>query len=413
MFTTLYGLAGRVAAPGLKRLYLPRRLAAGKEEPRRLAERFGAATLPRPPGRLVWIHAASVGETLSVLPVVAALADSAEVLLTTGTVTSARLAADRLPARARHQFIPLDVPGWVQNFLDHWRPDVAVFVESELWPGILTAVDSRGIPRLLINARMSATSAKRWKRTGKIAHRLLGGFRYIHAQSANDAASLAALGMTDVKEWGNLKFFGPVLPADAAALAAVLALAPAPLWLAASTHVGEEEIVIAAHGLLLERFAALITIIAPRHPERGAGIAALAGRYPVALRSRGEAPRSGGLYVADTLGELGLFYRAAPFAFVGNSLAGFGGHNVIEPARLGRAVIAGPHLENFTEGAARLRAAGALREITDAASLAAAVGDWLDDPAAASAAGAAAQAAFADSAELPARLSALILDCAL
>jgi 3-deoxy-D-manno-octulosonic-acid transferase len=412
MLMGLYGAAGRLAAPGL-RLMVARRLKAGKEVRGRLGERYGIASLPRPTGRLVWLHAASVGETLSVLPVIAALAGHAQVLLTTGTVTSAQLAAERLPAHARHQFVPLDVPGWVARFLNHWKPDCAVFVESELWPGLLGAIDARGIPRLLINARMSAASTKRWNYLPAAARRLLAGFRIIHAQSDADARNLAALGMTDVQAWGNLKLCGPVLPADDTALAALRALAPAPLWLAASTHPGEEEIVIAAHRLLLAHLPNLLTIIVPRHPARGVAVAALADGLKVALRSKSAAPAAGGVYVADTLGELGLFYRLAPFAFVGNSLVGFGGHNPIEPARLGRAVIAGPHLENFAEAAAALRAAGALREVTDAASLAAAVQAWLADPAGAAAAGAAAAAAFAGMDDLPGRIATLILETAL
>jgi len=412
MLMGLYGAAGRLASPGL-RLMLARRRQAGKEVPARLGERYGITPLPRPAGRLVWLHAASVGETLSVLPVIAALAGRAEVLLTTGTVTSAQLAGERLPGHARHQFAPLDVPRWVARFLNHWKPDCAVFVESELWPGLLGAIDARGIPRLLINARMSAASTKRWKYLPGAARRVLAGFRIIHAQSDADARNLAALGMTDVQVWGNLKFHGPVLPADDAALAALRALLPTPLWLAASTHAGEEEIVIAAHRLLLAALPGVLTIIVPRHPARGAAVAALADGLQVALRSENAAPAAGGLYIADTLGELGLFYRLAPFAFVGNSLVGFGGHNLIEPARLGRAVIAGPHLENFSEAADALRAASALREVTDAASLAAAVQDWLADPAGAAAAGATAAEAFAGVDDLPGRIANLILETAL
>jgi 3-deoxy-D-manno-octulosonic-acid transferase len=405
MLATLYGAAGRLAAPGL-RLLLARRVRAGKELPARLAERYGVASSPRPPGKLVWLHAASVGETMSILPVIAALAGDAEVLLTTGTLTSAALAAERLPVHARHQFVPLDVPDWINRFLNHWKPDCAVFVESELWPGLLGAIDARAIPRLLINARMSARSAKRWRVLPGAARRLLGGFRLVHAQSAADAANFVALGVDDVKSWGNLKFCSPALPADEAALAELRAIMPEPLWLAASTHPGEEAIVIAAHQILLAEFPDLLTIIVPRHPDRGPEIAALAaGR----LRSRRELPGAGGIYVADTLGELGLFYRLAPFVFIGNSLPGCcGGHNVIEPARLARAVIAGPHLENFAEAAFLLRAAGALVEVADATGLAAAVRRWLANPAAAAAAGEAGAAAFAGTEDLAARLAAKI-----
>ena len=405
----IYRLAGRAAAPWLRRM-LRKRVTRDKEMPERLDERFGVTEALRPAGRLIWFHAASVGETLSVLPVIEALAGQCEVLLTTGTVTSARLAAARLPSHARHQFVPLDVPEWVQKFLAHWRPDAAVFVESELWPGMLDACDARGIPRLLINARMSARSARRWARMGGMAQRVLAPFRWIHAQSAGDAANLAALGMRDVLEWGNLKFFAAVLPVDAAALAAFRAQAPGPLFLAASTHPGEEALVVAAHEILRAAHPTLVSVIVPRHPERGAEVAMLAD---APRRSLGQAPVAGRVYVADTLGELGLFFRAAPFAFIGNSLVGFGGHNVIEPALLARPVISGPHVENFLEAAARLKAAGALVEVVDATALAEAAGAWLAHPAAAAKAGEAGRAAFAREGDLPARLAALILDSAL
>jgi 3-deoxy-D-manno-octulosonic-acid transferase len=404
-----YRLAGRLAAPYLRR-FLRQRAARGKEIPVRLPERYGVTQVPRPAGRLVWVHAASVGETMSVLPVIQALGGRAEVLLTTGTVTSANLAAARLPAFARHQFVPLDVPGWGKRFLDHWRPDVAVFVESELWPGLLTECDRRNIPRLLINARISPTSARNWRRVPRLTRRILAPFRHVHAQSASDAENFRRLGLRDVLEWGNLKFFTPPLPVDEDGLAAFRSQLPMPLWLAASTHPGEEEIILQAHRALLAAFPDLVTIIVPRHPERGGDIAALAGNAP--RRSSGEAPRAGHIYVADTLGELGLFFRATPFAFIGNSLVGYGGHNLIEPAQLGRPVITGPHNENFLQAAARLRAAQALIEVADWASLTAAVRSWLREPDAAEAAGRRAAAALRTAEDLPLRLADLILEAA-
>ncbi len=412
----LYGAAGWVARPALRRL-LRRRVGAAKELPERLGERYGAATLPRPPGRLLWLHAASVGETMSVLPVIGALVADAEVLLTTGTATSAALAAARLPAGARHQFVPLDVAPWVARFLDHWRPDAAAFVESEIWPAMLAGLDARHIPRLLINARLSRRSARRWSRLPGLARRLLGGFRHIHAQSAEDAASLRSLGIGPALLWGNLKFAAPALPADPAALAAWRGMLPGPVWLAASTHPGEETPVLQAHRQLAARHPGLVTVIAPRHPARGAEIAALAsglasglaGGLAVARRAAGEQPRPGGVYIADTLGDLGLFYRLAAFAFIGGSLVRHGGQNVIEPARLGCPVLVGPHTENFIAATACLAAAGGLRRVAAPAELAAAALDWLDHPAAARRAGAAAAAAFEDCAELPERLARLIL----
>jgi 3-deoxy-D-manno-octulosonic-acid transferase len=406
---TAYRLAGRLAAPYLRR-FLHRRATRGKEILLRLPERYGITQAPRPAGKLVWLHAASVGETMSVLPVIQALAGKAEVLLTTGTVTSANLAAARLPAFARHQFVPLDVPGWAKTFLDHWRPDVAVFVESELWPGLLTECDRRNIPRLLINARISASSARNWGRAPFLARRVLAPFRHVHAQSAGDAENFRRLGLRDVLEWGNLKFFTLPLPVDEDTLAAFRRQVPTPLWLAASTHPGEEEIILQAHRALLAEFPGLVTIIVPRHPERGAEIAQLAGNAP--RRALGETPQAGGIYVADTLGELGLFFRAAPFAFIGNSLVGYGGHNLIEPAQLGRPVITGLRNENFLQAATLLRAAKALVEVTDAASLTEGVRRWLRQPDEAEAAGQRAAATLHTAEDLPLRLADLILEAA-
>ncbi len=404
-----YELAGR-AASGLLRRQLARRVLRGKEIAARLPERTGIATLARPEGRLVWFHAASVGETLSLLPVIAALGPRANVLLTTGTVTSAALAAERLPANARHQFTPLDVAPWAERFLAHWRPDIAVFVESEIWPATLRLLDARGIPRLLINASMSARSARNWRLAGGLIRDLLGGFQAVHAQSPQDAANLRRLGAKNLLEWGNVKFSAPVLPVDTAALAAMQQAMPGPGWLAASTHPGEEEIVIAAHRRLLAEWPDVTTVIVPRHPARGAEIAKLAGEIPVALRSAGQPPVPGAVYIADTLGELGLFYRLAPFALVGGSLVAIGGHNITEAARLGVAVICGPYTQEIAELVQRMKAFDAMLEISDAQSLAAAVQGWLANPEAAAAAGARARLAFDGLEDLPARLAELILE---
>jgi len=406
MMLRLYATATSLAAPILRRM-LRARAARGKEIAARLPEREGLTALPRPPGRLVWVHAASVGETMSVLPVLRELASQVPVLLTTGTVTSAKLAAERLPAGALHQFVPLDVPAWVNRFLDHWRPAAAVFVESEIWPNLLRGCDARGIKRVLLNGRISARSTSNWRHVPGLARRLLGGFAAIHAQSAGDAANFRTLGAPNVLEWGNLKFFAAPLPVDDAALVALKAQIPGPVWLAASTHPGEEAIIGTAHDTLAAAYPELVTIIAPRHPERGAEVTALCGNAP--RRSLGEAPVAGRIYVADTLGELGLLFRLAPFAFIGNSLAGFGGHNIIEPALLARPAITGPHNENFAEAAERLAAAGALVQVEDAGGLAEAVRAWLAAPEAAREAGERAASCFVDAAHLPARLAQLVL----
>lgn len=382
----VYGALGALAEPVLP-LVLERRARAGKEDPQRLGERLGRPSLPRPDGRLVWLHAASVGESLSLLPLLEALLRArpdVAALVTTGTVTSARLLRCRLPAGALHQFVPLDAPGPIQRFLNHWRPDLVAFCESELWPGWLGAIHARGIPAALINARMSPRSFRRWRRMRPIAAALLRCFAVCLAQSADDARRLEALTGRPVAVPGNLKDAAAPLPVDPAALAAWRAqTAGRPVWLAASTHPGEEAAVLAAHRALAPRHPGLLTVIVPRHPERGASIAALAQEQGLEVARRAlDQPPSGSTqaYVADTLGELGLFYRAALLTLVGGSLVRHGGQNPLEPARLGCPIVIGPNSWNFAAILERLRAAGAAMEIADATALPDAVDRLLGDP---------------------------------
>jgi 3-deoxy-D-manno-octulosonic-acid transferase len=412
----LWAVAATLAAPGLL-VWLRLRLRRGKELPGRLAERRGRDATPRPPGTLLWLHAASVGETVSMLPVLAALrarAPALTVLVTTGTVTSAALLARRLDpgAAVLHRFVPLDVPAWAARFLDHWRPDAAGFVESELWPNLLAACAARRIPLMLVNARLSARSHAGWARVPGFARRLLGGFAVIQAQTAADADRLRSLGARRVTAPGDLKRAAPALPADADTLAAFRTLlAGRPVWLAASTHPGEEALVFAVHRRLAPNHPGLLTIVAPRHPERGARLAAEAPAE-LALARRGAAappPGGAGVFLADTLGEMGLWYRLARIAFVGRSLLAPGGGNPLEPARLGCAVAVGPHTGNFPSQVAELSAAGALVRVADADALA----DWVDamlrDPAACAAIGERGAACASRHAELPDRTAATLL----
>jgi 3-deoxy-D-manno-octulosonic-acid transferase len=414
----LYAGAASLAAPAL-RLMLRRRLRAGREIAARLPERWGADPAPRPPGRLLWLHGASVGEALSILPVLPLLTAQApdlSLLLTTGTVTSAALTDRRLielglAERARHRFVPLDVPAWIARFLDHWRPDAAGFIEQEVWPNTLSACARRGIPLVLLNARLSARSAARWQRLGSAARTVFGRFERVLAQSAADAERFAALGARRVSTPGNLKFAAAPLPVDTAELDRLRGLlAGRPVWLAASTHPGEEPPVLDAHARLAASRPGLLTMVVPRHPARGAGIAALCAAWPTTRRAAGQdPPTQSGVWIADTMGELGLFYRLAPLAFIGGSLVAHGGQNPLEAARLGCALAAGPHMANFLDMERLLRAAGALAPVTDAASLAAWAGALLDDPPRRAAIGQAArQAAAADDA-LPALVAATLL----
>ncbi len=371
MMLGLYRAATTLAGPAV-RAYLMRRRARGKEDPERFTERLGQAGRARPDGPVVWIHAASVGESVSVLPVIERLCGGnrdLSVLLTTGTVTSARLMADRLPEQAFHQFVPVDRPTYVRRFLDHWRPDLAIWMESEFWPNLIVDCGSRGTPMLLLNGRVSDRSWARWRRHPHLIGELLSRFALCLGQSPLDAERLAGLGAPQAKYVGNLKYAAAPLPADDQDLAALTGVLGArPRWVAASTHAGEEEICARVHRRLRERHPDLLTILAPRHPERGAAIAKIlaAERHLVARRSLGEAlaPETD-IYLADTLGELGLLYRLGHVAFIGKSLVPGGGQNPLEAARLSRPVIFGPHMDNFTEIASRLIEEGGAQRVAD------------------------------------------------
>jgi 3-deoxy-D-manno-octulosonic-acid transferase len=374
-----------LAPPALK-LLLKRRLARGKEDAARLGERMGIAARARPEGGLVWLHAASVGESLSTLPLierVLARLPEAQVLVTTGTVTSAKLMAERLPARAFHQFVPLDAAPWVARFLDHWRPDLALWIESELWPNLLRQTAARGIPVALVNARITEHSFRGWKRWPGAARDLLGAFRQVLAQSETYAERFRALGAADVAVAGTLKFAAAPLPADEAKLAALrAAIGSRRVWLAASIHPGEEGAVAEAQ-LLLKRAGGALAVVVPRHPNKGAAMtdAIRARGLKVALRSAGALPGADtAVYVADTLGELGLFYRVAQLALVGGSLIPHGGQNPIEPALFGVPVLHGPHVENFADVIRALTHAGAALEVKDGPSIAACLENLLPRP---------------------------------
>ncbi|HEV8679942.1 MAG TPA: 3-deoxy-D-manno-octulosonic acid transferase [Stellaceae bacterium] len=368
--------------------YLDWRCRRGKEDGERLGERFGIAAAARPAAPLVWVHAASVGEANSVLALIERIIaerPGIEVLMTTGTVAAARLLQPRLPEHARLQFVPVDLPHAVARFLDFWQPDLAIWVESELWPNLVLATHRRGIPMLLANARLSARSLARWRLVPGLVRPVLGAFDLCLAQDEVQAERFRRLGAGPVASVGDLKSAAPPLAADPAALAALRQqVGSRPLWLAASTHAGEEEIVGAAHLRIARDYPGLLTVVAPRHPVRGPAIAALlrARGLRVVRRSEGGAiDNDADIYLADTLGELGLFFRLADIAFVGGSLVRKGGHNPFEAARLGCCVLHGPDMTNCAAMAAALDDGGGALTVGDAASLAAAVTRLLADPA--------------------------------
>lgn len=377
---------GHVLTPAV-RLWLQRRVTQGKENAARLGERFGQAGKPRPPGPLVWCHGASVGEAQALLPLLLHLhkiRPDVTLLLTTGTVTSAALVEQRVAETAIiHQFVPVDLPAAVDAFLDHWQPDLVLWSESDFWPGILAELRRRNIPALLANARLSEKSVSRWLLAPGTARWLLSAFAAIYAQTGGDGERLRRLGACNVTEAGNLKQAAPPLPADDAALTEWRArLAGRPLWLAASTHPGEEAQIAAAHRLLKPQLPGLLTMIVPRHPDRGAALKTelAAADLQIALRSAGELPDAGSdLYIADTMGELGLWYRLCPVVMMGGSLIPHGGQNPLEPARLGCAVLFGPQMFNFSEASAGLLAAGAALQVQDAQGIADAVATLLQD----------------------------------
>jgi 3-deoxy-D-manno-octulosonic-acid transferase len=380
-----YRLATRLASP-LSGALLSLRLNKAKEDPLRVEERRGFASLERPEGSLVWLHGASVGESLSLLPLVDRLTQSGRgALMTTGTVTSARLLAQRLPAGALHQFAPLDAPGFMRRFFTHWRPDLALIAESELWPNMILEARRAGAPLVMVNARMSARSFARWRRAPDFIAALLGQVELCLAQSEADAERLAELGARAVRVAGNLKFDAPAPPADRQELAALVGLTSGrQIWIAASTHDGEERIAAEAHRRVARTFPDALTLIAPRHPSRGEAILAqLQGLgLNCALRSRGEKPeRETAIYVCDTMGELGLFYRLAGVVMVGKSFVGEGGQNPIEAAKLASAILHGPRVDNFCDVYALLDEAGGAALARDDEELAAMLVALFADPA--------------------------------
>jgi 3-deoxy-D-manno-octulosonic-acid transferase len=360
------------------------RLRRGKELPARVRERRGQTDLSRPDGPLVWLHAASIGEMLAVIPIVEHVcARGVAVLVTSGTVTSAQLAEWRLPAGAIHQFSPYDAPRFVTRFLDHWRPDLALFAESDLWPNLIVTTAERGIPLILVNGRLSERSFARWRRMPRTIGALLGHFDLCLAQSVTDAARYGELGAPRIATTGNLKLDVPAPPANADALALLgAAVNGRPVIAAASTHPGEEKIVVDVHRRLRESFPGLLTLVAPRHPERGPGVLEIAGAAGLSAvaRSRGHLPDGGtDIYVADTIGELGVIYRVAPVVFMGGSLVRHGGQNPIEAAKLGSAILHGPHVWNFKDLYDELDRSEGAAEVSDAGKLTVRIGAWLKD----------------------------------
>ena len=374
---TAYRFAGAAAYP-LIGPYVAWRTSQGKEDRARSRERYGMAGRPRPEGPLIWMHAASVGETIAVVPVIESILDyGVNIVLTTGTVTSAQAAEERLGNRIIHQYVPLDLKPAVSRFLDHWRPDLAIIAESEIWPMTILELGARHVPQVLINGRLSDRSFKSWKKRSHIAEALFENMAHVVAQSDVDGERFRSLGARPVTVSGNLKGDTAPPPVDEKALHALRRqIGSRPTWAAISTHEGEEVVAAEVHAALQSRHRGLLTIIVPRHPDRAEALTEqISGMgLKVARRSKDErlTPDTD-ILLGDTIGEMGLYLRLTEIAFVGRSLTSEGGQNPLEPAMLETAVLAGRNVQNFREAYQRLLDRGGAKLVRDRDMLAGAV----------------------------------------
>jgi 3-deoxy-D-manno-octulosonic-acid transferase len=372
-----YRFAGAAAYP-LVGGYVGWRASRGKEDRKRRRERYGIASRPRPTGPLVWVHAASVGETIAVIPLIERiLGFGIHVVLTTGTVTSARVAEERLGERIIHQYVPLDLKQAVSRFLDHWEPDLAIIAESEIWPMTILELGARRVPQVLVNGRLSDRSFASWKKRAFVAEALFENLAHVVAQSELDGERFRALGARPVTVSGNLKVDTDPPPADEKALAELInQIGSRKTWAAVSTHDGEEMVAAEVHQMLRPRHQNLLTIIVPRHPNRADALVAdfTTTGLKVARRSLGDPIAADtDILLGDTIGEMGLYLRLTEIAFVGRSLTSEGGQNPLEPAMLDTAVLAGRNVQNFRESYQRLIDGGGAKLVRDRDMLAGAV----------------------------------------
>lgn len=376
MFIRIYNTLIRILYPLVIKRYIKKRQLNGKEDVKRFNERIGRPSKKRPEGKLIWLHGASVGESLSMLPLINKLLESypdSHVMVTTGTVTSAEVMEKRLPERAFHQYIPIDNPAFVTRFIRHWQPDLVLWFESDLWPALLSGIKRKNIPLILVNGRISNKSFKRWQQFDFISKELLDCFTFCLGQSEEDAYRLRVLGAKNSMCLGNLKYAGINPPVDPDKKAEIeKQINGRPLWVVSSTHHDEE--------LKIGRFLkntnteipGLLTLIAPRHPNRGPEIQEQLNGLGLktALRSKGEkiSPDTN-VYIADTIGEVGIWYDLSPIVFIGGSLIPHGGQNFMEPSRFRDAVIVGPYMHNFTDAMNRAKKADAVIQVNDATEL--------------------------------------------
>lgn len=363
--------------------YLKWRSWQGKEDPERLVERKGLTTIPRPSKSLIWIHAVSVGESMVSLAIAEAILKHyphVHLLLTTTTNSSAKIIAQRLPKHAIHQFAPVDTPQAVHRFLEHWKPDLAIWVESEFWPNLIHATQNRGIPTLLLNGRISSKSFSHWEKLKGIISPLLSRFDLCAVQSEEQAAFFSLLGAHNISVMGNAKSMITPLKVDSKKYKAFKkGIEDRPFWLVASTHPGEEEQAFRVHKHLKKDFPDLLTVIVPRHIERAPEIQDMALREGLSVALQTETMSFGGVdvYIANTLGELSTFYALSPVVLMGATLVPKGGHNPMEAAQLGAFVLHGPHIFNNAHLYQVLSSLGLSQEIQDTHQLATALMPWL------------------------------------
>ena len=373
MFIKMYNMLIATLYPMVISRYIKRRKEKGKEDIKRLNERIGRPSMPRPEGKLFWFHGASVGESLSMLPLINKLLETypeAHVMVTTGTLTSAELMGKRLPERAFHQYIPIDNPFFTTRFVKHWQPDAVLWFESDFWPAMLNSIKRKNIPLILVNGRISNKSFKRWQQFDFICKELLSCFSFCLGQSDEDAYRLRVLGAKEAICLGNIKYAGLPLPVDEEKKVELeKQMNGRTVWLACSTHDDEEFKIARFHNELKKDFPDLLLIIVPRHPHRGVEIKQRIQdelKLNVSLRSAKEPiTAKTDIYVADTIGELGIWYNLCPLIFVGGSLIPHGGQNFMEPSRYRCAVIVGPHMHNFTDAMNRAKKADAVIQVND------------------------------------------------
>ncbi len=376
-----YLMAAVVLGP-VVRWHIRKRIGRGKEDAQRYREKFGEATAERPQGTLVWLHAVGVGEVLTLPALIRAMATKRpelNFLVTSSTLTAARAVAANLPDKTDHQYLPVDCLPFVHRFLDHWRPDLSVWAEQDIWPALVVESSRRSVPLAMVNGRMGQDSfASKWRVRSLFAD-LYTRFSVIEVQDEKSRSHMQQLGIPagSVLVRRSLKAGALPLWVDQNRLRQLSEqLSNRFIWLAASTHAVEEAKVFAAHRTVLETKPDGILILCPRDPKQGGSAydtARSIGLSPQLQSLNPDIASNTNLFIADSIGELGLWYTLADQAFVGGSLEPVGGHNPYEPMRMNCAVIHGPHIANFAQDYATAHVAGAALQVSGTAELAASV----------------------------------------